>query len=323
MTSLSDNLLMLAKQNRRSPPATFEFDYVTASDGARLRYGTVPADPSAKGTVLFLPGRTEFIEKFYEDMHIFTALGYSVAGMDLRGQGLSHRENPDRDKHDLASFDVHIGDVDAVITHLMDCDMPQPFYIMAHSAGSHVTLRYLHDHGDRIQAAITVAPMVRIAGSGAPQWMMKSLADLMCRLGKADSYVPGHQAFKDGRWGWRRKLTHDDDRFLDEDYFIFEKDRALAVGGATFRWLLAAITSTDILNAPGYAEAIDTPVLMVQADQDQIVDNRSMSAFAARAPGVKLEIITNAMHEIMKETDDARRQLWQHISTFLDLDSSL
>lgn len=317
--SLSERLAA-ARPLRRTAPQGFALAFATAADGAQIRYGLAPAlRPEARGTVLFVPGRTEFIEKAFEDMHLFHSLGYAVAGMDLRGQGLSHRECTDREKHYVTSFDKHIGDMDVVIDALVAAGAPGPFLLAAHSAGSHASLRYMHDHGTRIDRAITVSPMVRIFSGGLPVFMMRGLAGLMCRMGNENGYVPGHEAFKEGRWGWRAKLTHDDERFLDEDHFIQTVDRNLAVGGATWRWLLEAVKSTDVLNSPGYPEAIRNPVLMLQAGEDQIVDNKAMSAFAARMPNCRLVRIEGAMHEMYKETDRVRAELWVAIVDFLDL----
>ncbi|GHF11238.1 lysophospholipase L2 [Kordiimonas sediminis] len=309
-----------AKDNRLQPPEGFITRYIKTFDGADLRMGYAGQASATKGTVVFLPGRTEFIEKFYEDMHLWHKLGFAVAGLDLRGQGLSYREDPDRDKHYLSSFDPHIKDVKAVLEALSAAGMPKPFTLMAHSAGSHVTLRFLHDHGSMVARAVTISPMVRIARGGLPDWLFRGLPALMVKLGWGHSYVPGHTAFKTGRWGWRKKLTHDDERFKDEDHFIFNQDRNLAVGGATYRWIVEALASTDTLNAAGYAEAINTPVLMLQAAEDEIVDNEAMTNFAARLPHCDFQVIANAKHEMLKETDAVRSEIWSYILPFMELD---
>lgn len=314
-------LLAEAKEKRREAPEDTIFNYFTASDGVQMRYARFPASKvvETKGTIIFLPGRTEFIEKFLEDIHIWNGLGFACAAMDLRGQGMSHRDHPNRDKHYVKTFDQHIDDVHQFFEQALVNKMPKPFILMGHSAGSHVILRFLHDHPREADAAIVVAPMVRIAAGGIPRMITHGLAALMSMIGFGAAYVPGHTEFKEGRWGWRRKLTYDDDRFEDEDYFIRTKDKRLAVGGATYKWLLEAMRSCDKLNASGYAEAIQNPVLVLQASEDQIVDNKAQTNLATLMPHARLAIIEGAMHEILKETDDKREAIWKEIGEFIDL----
>lgn len=317
----TSGMLAEAKERRREAPEDAIFSYFTATDGVQMRFARFPASKvvETKGTIIFMPGRTEFIEKFFEDIHLWNSMGFACAAMDLRGQGMSHRVHPNRDKHYVNTFDQHIDDVHQFFEEALVNKMPKPFILMGHSAGSHVILRFLHDHPRDADAAILVAPMVRIAAGGIPRPITKGLAQLMTTIGLGAAYVPGHTKFKEGRWGWRRKLTHDDDRFEDEDYFITTRDKRLAVGGATYKWLLEAMKSCDKLMAPGYVEAIQQPVLILQASEDQIVDNAAQTHVAALLPHGRLAPIDGAMHEILKESDDIREKVWGAIGEFIDL----
>lgn len=314
----SPGTLAGAKARRLEVPADGVFDYFQATDGERIRFARFPASKvlDIKGTVIFLPGRTEFIEKFLEDVRVFNDIGFACAAMDLRGQGMSHRPHPNRDKHYVRSFEPHIEDVRTMFDQVLTEKMPKPYILMGHSAGSHVILRFLHDHPGLADAAVLVAPMVEIYG---PMWLAKSLSWLARHLGLGDAYIPGHTSFKEGRWGWRKKLTHDMERFGDEDHFIKNRDKRLAVGGATYKWLWEALKSTKILNSPGYAEAISTPLLGLQAGEDTIVDNKKQKALFERLPHGRLVRIDGAMHEILKETDEHRAAVWRAIGEFMDL----
>lgn len=309
---------------RRTEPKTevdgSGFDFFNSFDGVKIRYGLWTVK-SAVGTVVILGGRTEFTEKFYEDMHNWQARGYNVAAMDWRGQGLSHRELADkggnnRERHYLNSFDDLIKDLNCFFDQILIPCSPKPHILMGHSQGGHSILRFLHDHGDKVDKAIVMSPMVDIH-MPKPEAMVMALPKFMQAIGQDHRYVPGHKAFKDGRWGWRKKLTNDDDRFCDEDWFIKHKDRDLAVGGVTFRWLLEAKKSIKTLNSAGYPEAITTPILMFQAGDDEIVDNKAQTRLAKRLPNVGLIRISGAKHELLKETDDVREKVWQAIDHFM------
>lgn len=320
---LSADMLQSAKESRRGPPEDAVFDYFKSYDDQQIRFARFPASrvEEPKGTVIFIPGRTEFIEKFYEDVHIFNRLGFAAAAMDLRGQGMSYRPHPDRNKHFVRSFEPHITDVKTLFDTAIANKMPEPYILMGHSAGSHVILRFLHDHPDYAESAILIAPMVHIHTGGLPMFVVQTLTRIMRYAGMGAKYIMGHTAFKEGRWGWRKKLTHDDDRFEDEDYFIRNKDMRLAVGGATYKWLSEAIKSCNILNSAGYAEDIKAKVLVLQAGEDVIVDNKAQRKLVARMPNAKLAVIEGAMHEILKETDDHRLEVWKAIADFMDLEN--
>lgn len=317
----SPELLAQAKEKRREPPEDAIFDYFDSSDGESMRFARFPASKvvEVKGTIIFMPGRTEFIEKFIEDIHIWNGMGFACAAMDLRGQGMSSRVHPNRNKHYVRSFEPHIEDVHQLFEQAIAGKMPKPYILMGHSAGSHVILRLLHDHPRDADAAILIAPMVRIAAGGVPRVITHALAFLMNFVGLGSAYVPGHTAFKEGRWGWRRKLTSDDERFEDEDFFIQGKDTRLAVGGVTYKWLLEAMRSCEILTAPGYAEKIEEPILILQASEDQIVDNDAQNDLAAHLPNGRVVPIEGAMHEILKESDEHRAAVWKAIADFIDL----
>ena len=316
------SILATAKERRREAPEGLVFQTLQAAKDATIRYAYQEADERrAKGTVIFVPGRTEFIEKFVEDMHVWNAFGFSVGAIDLRGQGLSTRPGPSREKHHVESFDDHIDDLHLVVEAIGKAGSPKPFYLMAHSAGGHVTLRYLHQHIGQITRAFMTAPMIGIANGGLPAFLVRSLPGFMDKVGLGAAYVPGHKAFKYGQWGWRKQLTHDMDRFEDEDYFINEKESRLAVGGATYRWVKEALDSCEKLTAGGVAESIRTPYLILQAGMEGIVDNAAQDAFVARSSAGRLAKIDGAKHEIMKETDDKRLKMWTEIAQDMALDT--
>ena len=64
-------------------------------DGVALRFARWAPPQSRKGTLLVLPGRAEFIEKYFEVVSEARARGFAVAMIDWRGQGLSERALPD------------------------------------------------------------------------------------------------------------------------------------------------------------------------------------------------------------------------------------
>src|SRR5205085_2153687 len=73
-------------------------------DGVALRFARWSPPEGRKGTLLVLPGRTEFIEKYFEVVAELRARGFAVAMVDWRGQGLSERALKDPHRGHVASF---------------------------------------------------------------------------------------------------------------------------------------------------------------------------------------------------------------------------
>jgi lysophospholipase len=71
------------------------------------------------------------------------------------------------------------------------------------------------------------------------------------------------------------------------------------------------------VTSPGYGEAIATPVLIVGAGKDRIVDTGATREFACRLPnGTYLEF-EDAEHEIMMENDAIRARFWAAFDAFM------
>jgi lysophospholipase len=59
---------------------------------------------------------------------------------------------------------------------------------------------------------------------------------------------------------------------------------------------------------------------MLQAGEDQIVDNAAQNTLAKRVPAIGLVRIEGAMHELLKERDEKRELVWQAIIPFLGIE---
>ena len=68
-------------------------------DDIGIRYGVWSGCQSElRGTVLLLNGRKEYLEKYHETICDLNDRGFAVVSFDWRGQGLSDRLLPDRNK---------------------------------------------------------------------------------------------------------------------------------------------------------------------------------------------------------------------------------
>lgn len=288
--------------------------------GVELRFGHwTRANHPPKGTFIIIPGRTECLEKYHETVLDIVSRDYDSVVLEMRNHGLSTRPLANRLKHHLTDFGDMVRDLDAFIKSDHMRSLPRPLYLMGHSMGGHVVLRYLAErHDDTVKAAILSAPMVGINFGGLPRWLVGLFALLGQMPWICTRYVPGQHDWDDRNKtpSFMKLLTHDAHRF-QEDIALLEENPNLALGGITFGWLHAALASIDLLQSKGYADRIKTPVLIAQGAEDRVVDNQAQNDIAARVPTVDVTVIDDAAHEILRETNAVRLNFWHKVDEFL------
>ena len=93
-------------------------DYVQTEDRKFIRYGYW--EKGDKGTVIILPGRTEYIEKYNTVIQEFLDRNFSVLCIDWRGQGLSQRPHGRTDIGHVKDFFEYQMDLETILENLKD-----------------------------------------------------------------------------------------------------------------------------------------------------------------------------------------------------------
>jgi lysophospholipase len=305
--------------------------FFSARDGARLRFAAWATPAARRGTVVFLQGRTEFIEKNLETLGILLRHGFDVWTLDWRGQGLSGREADHRHKGHFRDYRLYLDDLHRFVGEVVRLPEADGQRVMlGHSMGAHIGLRYLHDHPDAFDRAAFSSAMVdlRLPARPAIEWLTR----LRCQLGRETSWVllrgdyspicpdPASATVEDykARFYRFRALTSDAGRARQMD-MLRHQTPELALGRPTIGWLQATFTSIAILNAPGFPEAITTPALLVGAGSDIVVSTPAQRQLAARMPSARFEEIPGAAHELLMECDDLRHRFFDHVGAFLGM----
>jgi lysophospholipase len=293
--------------NAPTEPA-LRIDWLTADDGTRLRLGHWrPAAP--RGRVLLLQGLSEFLEKYTEVAAGLCARGFEVWSFDWRGQGHSSAGAVGTDV-----FERHLADLDAVFAALPRGEPPR---LLAHSMGAHLALRYLHRHPHAASRALLCAPMLGIRTGRWPFGIARRLARLMIGLGLGHRWLPGRRHYTPLTIPFAiNPLTSDRDHYERLRRRI-EQDPALAFGRVDWYWLDAALRSLERLRLPGVPEAIDTPIRLLLAGQDRVVDSHAAAAFARRLPAADVRWIDGAQHELLQEAPAIQAQVWCAIEQLL------
>lgn len=285
-------------------------------DGHSLRYGVWYSEKEKKnGSIILLSGRREFMEKYMETIIELNEKGYDVYSLDWRGQGLSSRMLSNRHKGFIDSYDTYLEDLDRFVKYVIRRETVLPLFILAHSMGGHIALRYLHTQPEGVEKAILVSPMIDVATPLIPKCLVRLMVDMAVSAGFDDAYVMGSGDYDHRVKFEGNRLTSDYRRFMDEKNAI-TLNPDLALGGITYGWLSATFESIDTLNKPGFAENITTPILIVSAGDDKIVSLSAQKLIRDRLENCSLVEITGARHEILIETDAIRASFWDAFDAF-------
>jgi lysophospholipase len=290
---------------------------ITFIAAGRLRTGVfAPEMPTGRVCVL-LSGQTEFIEKYGEVIAELNGRDFTVATLDWRGQGGSARALADPLKCHVSDFSEFDDDLRAFMSEVVVPRSSSPPLVLAHSMGSHLALRALHDHPDWFRAAVLVAPMIGISTRGYPGWLTRAITALHVRLGKQSEYAWGMERRDPHQITFERQLcTSDADRF-ERTQAILRQTPDIRLAGPTWGWIEAAYRSMAAMAKPGYAEAIQTPTLIVGAGKDRIVLTEATRRFAARLPNGRYIELAGSEHEILMEQDAIRDRFWAAFDAFV------
>lgn len=286
-------------------------DYLVIDDGLRMRYRIDHPSNSARGSVLLLQGRAESIEKYEEIIAGLTARSLSVYSFDWRGQGLSDRLLADRLKGHVGSFEDYLRDLHHFVQNIWQPSGER--YVIAHSMGGHLALRYCVEWNFSVNGALLCAPMVDIQTRRWSRNIAPLVVGGMIGLGLADSYIPGARPYlPTARAFPGNPLTGDALRFQRFPELV-RKHPELAVGGPTFGWVRAAFDSIEVLQKPGYVERIDSPIRVLVGDADLIVELEAARRLSRRLPKGRFEILEDARHEIMLEHEAVLDRFWEAV----------
>lgn len=307
---MSNETLLTTTEHDPAPPGAHA-EWLEARDGTQLRLARFAGEDTSRGTLVFLNGRTEFIEKYFEAYGDLIARGFAVVALDWRGQGRSDRALDNPHKGHVEHFDHYVSDLQQVFLSFIEPHCPAPYRAICHSMGGNIGLRYVHDHPGTFDSVVFSAPMWGIGKPARPPFWMRGIAKATDWFRLHESYLPGGRGYhEDDRKFEGNVLTQDPDRFAR---FVAQTDAepALRLGSPTLGWALEAFRSMDTIHATGFAERIETPIVVCSAGRDTLVSAEAHRLVAERLPNGKLVEFPDARHEILMELDRHRDRFWE------------
>ncbi|WP_034918660.1 lysophospholipase L2 [Erwinia sp. 9145] len=295
-----------------------EEDEFTGVENVTIRYVRF-ISPQHDKVILLCPGRIESYVKYPEVAYDLFHCGYDVIIIDHRGQGRSERLLQDSHRGHVENFEHYVDDLETLYLKEIVSRHYRRRFALAHSMGGAILALMIARQPTAFDAVVLASPMFGIF-LPMPVWMANRILNWTeARPALRDGYALGT-----GRWRAHpfgiNMLTHSHERYRRNLRF-YADDPALRVGGPTYHWVREGMQAG--LNILSKATAISTPLLLLQAGADKVVDNRAQDLFcqtmaAAGQPceGGKPQVISGARHEILFEKDSMRAEALHAIVDF-------
>ncbi|WP_279027819.1 lysophospholipase L2 [Gibbsiella quercinecans] len=269
--------------------------------------------------VVVSPGRIESYVKYPEVAYDLFHRGFDVMIIDHRGQGRSGRLLTDSHRGHVVNFTDYVDDFENFYLKLVAPRGYRQCYALAHSMGGAILALFLARRPNAFHAAVLCAPMFGIH-LPMPGWVAGQI------LNWAEKHPPMRDYYAVGTGQWRplpyvvNMLTHSRERYRRNLRYYADYPE-LRVGGPTYHWVRESIWAGHQVIA--LAAKITTPLLLLQASEDRVVDNHAHLAFCQAmsdaghpCKGGKPRVIKGARHEILFERDEMRAEALNVILRF-------
>ena len=290
--------------------------WIDPEAGIRLRAALWEA-PDAEGHVIFLTGRTEYLEKVAIPAEQFVQRGYSVISLDWRGQGLASRQVEPSLKGHVEDFAEFQTDLDAMLASDQAKSLSGRRLLVGHSMGGCISTHAIArpQIADTLDGAILCAPMLGINLPPVMRFFAWGTVKIAMLLGKRDCWPP----FGDVKTPYVLSEPEDnvltsDKQVMDWMIHVAQEHPESSLAMPTLKWFQAATTAMQ--RATGFP-APNLPVMCLLGSSEQVVDSKAVRAGAKRMHA-ELAEFKNAQHELFIESQTIRDQVWDKIDGFLD-----
>lgn len=314
--SIEDNLIEFSQQTLSEFWQTRNEGFIEGQAQKKL-YWVSFTKPEHTKAIMIVNGRSESVLKYQELFWDLFQQGFDIYSFDHRGQGLSERCYSNKQLGHVEEFDFYIKDLKKVIGSF-NLDRYQNQYLLAHSMGCAISTLYLQanpQHG--FERVAFSAPMFGIK----MPWYLQPISGPVTKWASTRTPTPD---FAFGQKPYRLKpfednqLTNSSIRYqFSTD--LYEKMSDIQLGGPSSHWVNQSLVATK--RCIQQAQQINVPILVMQASQDMIVENRAQTRFITQLnkkqpPLGKLVVIEGAKHELFCEVDALRNQALDQILMF-------
>lgn len=307
--------------NFENATLSYEQNSFLGSGDVIISYMKMGKTKGTKGTVVLVPGRTEAALQYTETAMDFIAQGFSpVFILDVRGQGFSERElKKDTQKGYVENFANYVDDFH-ILTEIAYQDPQtdkQNFFVAAHSMGGAIVTSYLENYDSPYTLAALISPMHKIKLDESEDATLKKTW-MACYLpfgGGCDAYVPEGGPYKALPLAPGSTLSLNRHKLIQ---WIWQTWPEVQVGSPTVKWVRESILANQEMRKPANVAKIKTPFMILQAQNDDTVDNAGQDEVCSYTKICTKIVLKNADHKLPHESDTVRNQVMESMVNYFN-----
>ncbi len=270
--------------------ASWQSHSLSASDGTKIkaaRFANHNQESPDTQYVLFVPGRSEFIEKynfFAEDLSQGKSLVFVT--YDHRGQGGSGGM-----RSHIEDFSLYMQDLLLVKNALIG---QQEFVLLSHSMGALISISCIQSGLLQPKKALLSSPYIGLSKFMYPSWLAVSMTWFMCFLGKGHLRAPAKINLYEGNKDTSSREMYE--RYLNSPY------KTIA---PTFTWSKEIIKAQAKLMVS--AAKYNIPTLVFIAEDERVVDKGAILQWiqcVKKSDLFRVEHFPTSRHEILCEVEE-------------------
>lgn len=292
------------------------FDSFSKGEGQFYRY-YFKTNPENKKVLVIMPGRTEPAKKYAELVYDLRNKGLDLFVIDHRGQGSSPRQIKDPERGYVNHFNDYVKDFTEMMNKaVLANNQNKELYLLAHSMGGAIAVKYLAQHPNTFNKIVLSAPMLQINTAPYSETVAYLYAKVLVLLRKGADYAPGSGPYIEEEDTFENnRVTSSIVRF-NANKFLYTDDPHLLVWSPTVKWVFESLKATKHSDQLGHK--IESPILLLNAENDQVVKRPRQESFCLKA-NCEFVTISQSQHEILMEKDTIRDEALARINDFFNL----
>lgn len=281
-------------------------------DGKKL-YFEYFLKENAKASVVIVHGLSEFTKKFYEIAWYLLNAGYNVFLYDQRCHGRSFRLGARADILHVDSFTDYARDLNEYIDNIVLRVSNKPIYIYSHSMGGAVTALYLSKWQNTVKKAVMSAPLFEPCVAKVSHRVARMSA-LFCSVvfGKKQKFWTSGEFNPETP----HRKTHDASysRF-NHNMDLRRNNREYQTTPMSNGWVYNSLCLRSQIVNSRLPIKIKTPILLISAEKDRVVEIAPQIEFANRCTNCKFVSLSGANHAMLTGT---QKTITEHLTAVLN-----
>lgn len=277
----------------------YDEGWIESADGNRLFWRRRSPEVETTATLLFVHGLAEHSGRYSHVLEHFAELGFDCWAFDYRGHG----QSPGRSVH-INRFDDFLTDLRATHELIRESCPGRPLFLIGHSQGGLITLRYTLAHPEGLTAVVVSSPFLGVHPDSRPNAVLRVAAKLLSAVTPRLMFSKPPDA---------SLLSHDPEV---GPAYLADPLTSYTVSARWFTEVMAAHRDTF-----KRADELKTRVLVMQSGDDRLADPAATRAWVNAAPPNLVDYVEwdGFYHEMFNEI--GKEQVFDQVEAWLQAGS--